>query len=480
MAIGPRNETKGWQISTIVFVSLFLIATAVAILYIYKAEESSQRATDLQNQMDELATNAQWQNRGSLIGSKKSNETYIGKINEYLNQAVGLILGSPVEQTSAEVKIDNSLTGVRDVFSAVSQNYPNLSADPNTTGLVRMVEKLKNQIDNATQLQMDLSQQLDDLQKRFDQTQAENAEKEQMLLAEKEEYKQQVDNIKSDYEDLKALTEQSTKEQVQTLIEQLEKERTNRRNIHQDLLKTEAELTIAQNKLLQTQQKLEGIVPPPDIEIQAFQPDGQIILIDDQAGIVHINLGSDDQVYRGLTFSVYDKNAPIPKDGKGKAEIEVFNVGNKISAARIIKSTVNQPVLMDDIVANLIWDSDQKNIFVVTGDFDLDEDGQADYKGDEKIKALIEKWGGVVTDRITVDTDFVILGEPPSPMQKPTFEQMEIDPLAMDKYEKSLQALDNYKQIQSQANQFGVPVFNTDRFLYFTGYKTQSLRAGAF
>ena len=119
------------------------------------------------------------------------------------------------------------------------------------------------------------------------------------------------------------------------LMTQLEEERTARKRLNQQLLKTEAELAIAEERMKRAQEKLHELVPPPDSEIAAYQPDGKIILIDKSAKIVHINLGSEDHVYRGLTFSVYDKNMPIPKDGEGKAEIEVFNAGKNISAYRI-------------------------------------------------------------------------------------------------------------------------------------------------
>jgi hypothetical protein len=203
-------------------------------------------------------------------------------------------------------------------------------------------------------------------------------------------------------------------------------------------------------------------------------------LIDNQAQIVHLNIGSDDRVYPGLTFSVYEKGMPIPKDGKGKAEIEVFDVAKTFSAARIITSNIKRPIIQDDIIANLIWDSEKTNVFVVAGEFDLDSDGVIDYDAVDKIKALIEKWGGSVTDTISIDTDFLVLGRTPQVLERPTFEQLEVDPMAMEKHEASLQKLDSYKEVRGRAQALSVPVFNYERFLYFTGYKTQTVRAGAF
>ncbi len=352
--------------------------------------------------------------------------------------------------------------------------------DPNTTGLVRIAEKLKTKLDSVAATANATDQQLKDLQDRFDDAMAVSFEKEQTLLAEKQKYQQQVNDIKQDYAELQALMKQTTEQQVQTLMTQLEEERDNRKQVYQGLLKTQAELKMAQDKMKRTQQMLESIVPPPDAEAPAYKPDGRIILIDDPTKIVHLNIGSNDRVYRGLTFSVYDRNMPIPKDGRGKAEIEVFSVAETFSAARIIRSEIKRPIIVDDIIANLIWDSKKTNVFVIAGDFDLDGDGDSDRNADDKLKALIQKWGGRADDNVSIETDFVVLGTTPEVLRKPTFEQTEVDPMAMQRYEASLSRLADYEEVQNRAETLLVPIFNLERFLYFIGYREQSARPGAF
>jgi hypothetical protein len=343
-----------------------------------------------------------------------------------------------------------------------------------------VIEKLKTKLDNTTNAALVLQEQLERLKNRFDDAMEATREKEQTLLAEKEKYQQQVNEIKKDYNDLKTMMQQTSEQQVRTLMAQLDEERDNRKKLSQQLLKTEAELTTAEERIKRAQEKLHALVPSPDSEIAAYKPDGKIILIDDAAKTVHLNIGSDDHVYRGLTFWVYEKNMPIPKDGKGKAEIEVFNVGKNISTARIISPNAKKPIIVGDIVANLIWDSDKTNVFVVAGEFDLNGDGNIDDEAADKIKALIGRWGGKVADEISIDTDFLVLGTTPTVLKKPTFEQMEVDPMAMEKYEASLKKLTSYKEIQARAQTLSIPVFNLERFLYFIGYKTLSARPDAF
>jgi hypothetical protein len=395
-------------------------------------------------------------------------------------QVAGLfIVPTPAEVLESYKQTPELLT--QQTPEIVTQQQPYIEIDdPNTIGLVRVIEKLKTKLDDTTNAALVLQEQLERLKNRFDDAMEATREKEQALLAEKEKYQQQVNEIKKDYNDLKVMLQQTSEQQVRTLMAQLDEERDNRKKLSQQLLKTEAELTTAEERIKRAQEKLHALVPSPDSEIAAYKPDGKIILIDDAAKIVHLNIGSDDHVYRGLTFWVYEKNMPIPKDGKGKAEIEVFNVGKNISTARIISFNAKKPIIVGDIVANLIWDSDKTNVFVVAGEFDLNGDGNIDDEAVDKIKALIKKWGGKVADEISIDTDFLVLGTTPTVLKKPTFEQMEVDPMAMEKYEASLKKLTSYKEIQARAQTLSIPVFNLERFLYFIGYKTLSARPDAF
>ena len=604
MPVSRRNQSNAMLYALVTFVGLFIAATAVAVIYYVKFEEQRTKAETFQDQKDELATNAEFQKRGALIGAKKSRETYLGKMVDYLDEMVALIIGGPPQPTSAEVKVDDANRKVRETlqllaeqrldnektaaktptsefvellakeqFSTATENFdetikktlpaeklqevwkstlgqmgpfkkqigartekqlghdimfvtcefakgpldvkivfnnkaqvaglgfvptpPDVlesyqgtseglagedlhigAIDPNTTGLVRIIEKLKTKLVNTTNTLAALNDQLEQLHNRFDDFQAETREKEQTLLAEKEKYVQQVYKIKQDYDKLEALMKQTTEQQVQTLMADKDKVEAQRDKTRDELLKTQAQLKMNQDRMKHVQQELWKVTPPPDSDVPAYKPDGKIMLVDNQ--IVHLNIGSDNRVYRGLTFSVYEKNMPIPKYGKGKAEIEVFDVGKNFAAARITRSEKKRPIVVDDIVANLVWDSDKTNVFVVAGEFDLDGDDNIDYDGGDKIKALIKKWGGSVADTVSTNTDFLVLGRPPRVPRLPTVEDIEVDPMATEKYEAASQKFVHYNKIQSQAQALWIPVFNTERFLYFIGYKALVNKAMAF
>jgi len=482
MPAGKRQQSDAMLYTLVAFVGLFIAATTVAVIYYVKFEDQRKIANDSKSELEKWASQPeQRKGLGKIVGTIPRGKSGVGTMVDYLDGTASLIIGGPLEDTSAGVKFGTANRKTTETLELLAQEYIDFeNIDPNTTGLIRIIEKLKTKLDNTATELLATQEQLNDLQNRFDDAMKANFEKEQTLLAEKEKYQQQVSNIKQDYDELEALMKKTTDEKVQTLIAQLDEARADRDKEHDELLKTQAELKMALGRIEHIQKKIDDIMPPLDSNVAAYKPDGKIVLIDDQTGIVHLNIGSDDRVYRGLTFSVYDKNMPIPKDGKGKAEIEVFDVRKVISAARIIPSKMKRPIILGDIIANLIWDSDKTNVFVVAGEFDLDGDESTDYDAVNKIKALIEKWGSRVADTVSIDTDFLVLGKAPKVLRKPTFEAIEVDPMAMQKYQASVQKAVHYKQVQNRAQAFSIPVFNYERFLYFLGYKTQSRRAGAF
>jgi len=480
MPPAKRQASDAMLYTLILFVGLFIAATTVAVIYYVKFEDQRTITEKAQSDLREIATSSELQRIGTIVGAKQARKSRLGTMVDYLDEMVYLVIGGLPEQTSAEVKVNSANRNFTDTLTLAQAHIDPASIDPNTTGLIQIIQKLKTKLDNTTEALQAIDEQLTDLRNDFNDAMIETYKKERVWLAEKEEYRQQVDEIKQDYNDLEVLLEQTSKEGVQALKTQLDEEKANYEQEHQEKLKIQAQLKMTQNRMERYQDELRKIVPLPDNEVVAHKSDGKIILIDDPAKVVHLNIGRDDHVYPGLTFSVYDKNMPIPKDGRGKAEIEVFSVEKNISTARIIYSEIKRPIILDDIVANLIWDSDKTNVFMIEGDFDLDSDGNIDNDAVDKIKALIGKWGGRVADTISIETDFLVLGSSPSVLRRPTLSELEMDPMAMERYEDSRQKLAHYGEIQSQAQALLIPVFNYERFLFFIGYKTQAGRAGAF
>jgi NAD-dependent DNA ligase len=207
-------------------------------------------------------------------------------------------------------------------------------------------------------------------------------------------------------------------EKTQALLQQRDEAINDKNKSRQELLENMSNLSITQNRLQDALSKLEVLKPRPKEDVAAYHPDGHIISVDIQSNIVFIDIGSESKVYPGLTFAVYDRSAPIPTDGSSKGEIEIFDVSQNTATARIVNSSKRNPVAEGDIIINLIWDAKSVNRFVIAGDFDFNGDGRIDEDGRTKVAQLVENWGGKIEDTVTIDTDYVVLGNEPMPKKK--------------------------------------------------------------
>jgi len=473
-----RKQSNAMLYTLITFVGLFIAATTIAVIYYVKAEEYRTGLADLQREMDELATSTERNSLSATVGERQARTSYIGSMIAYVDTALTMIVGGVPAPDSAEAKVKTANTQVADGLN-VAANHIDIG-DPNRIGLVQAIKALAAELDNAKKAKLDTEKLLAEQQERFKKADEANIEKENALAAERDKIQQAFEDEQQRYVDLAASLKQTTGERVQTLTEERDQAREDLKTLNGMLLKTQALLNTAEDRIKQAQDEVAKLEPGPDRGVLAHQSDAEVILVDGKAQVVHLNIGSDDHVYPGLTFTVYDRGGSIPEDGKGKAEIQVFDVSKTYSAARILKPDINNPILAGDVAANLIWDAKRKNTFVVAGDFDLDGDGELDADGIDRIKRLVTKWGGEMADSVSLDTDFLVLGKQPAVIQKPSIEEEEIDPRAMARHEASLARLSRYNQLLDQAQSLWIPVFTYEKFLHFVGYNSQVSQAGAF
>jgi hypothetical protein len=247
-----------------------------------------------------------------------------------------------------------------------------------------------------------------------------------------------------------------------------------------------AELAATNKKLElvldKTRQKLNEIRIDPTKAVTR-QPDGRIVRIPTR-DTVFIDLGSGDQITPGLTFEVFDKADGIPAPGDpsndenlpvGKASIEVVRVGNTTSECRVTRTSRGATLSEGDLIANLVYDKNTKNNFLVYGNFDLDRNGVATPQDAEVIKRLITQWGSSVVSELNVDTDFVVLGKEPV-IPNVSRQELENDPLLKAKYDAAVADAEAYSDISAKARAYRIPILNQNRFLYLVGYYDRAKR----
>lgn len=459
--------------SLITFVALFIAATVCAVIFYVKSEEYRTNSENNAAELAIIANSTETRNLARIVGQPEGGKTYLGTMQTVVNELYKMMLGKTVpENTPATVMLNEISMAVKSALidDPTVEIIP--AFGPDGIAVLNSVEDLKRDLQNARADLENSKSIVENLQNELADLQAQNQQQQEQFLEELNQFQTGYDEIRNRFDQLRQNMQDSTDEQIQSFQDKLEAEQARLRQKQLDLQETESKLTETTELLDTALTKLEDIKPKPNIEVQAFEPDAQIVRVDLQNGIVYLDAGTQDHIYRGLTFAVYDRNKPIPESGEGKAEIEVFQVNQQASAARIIKSDKKNPIVKEDIVANLIWDSKTSNRFVVVGEFDINNDGRPDRDGRQQIIELIQRWGGTLMDDVTVDTDFLVIGMAPTPIAPPTQDEIDIDPMAQQRYEESLQRLRDYNQMLEKANNLSVPVFNQKRFMYLIGYDT--------
>jgi len=475
-----KKQQSSTMITLVIFVALFFVAAILAVVFYMNSENQRTRGTDLQGQLDNLAKREEVSVLDTLVGARESGQSWLGTMVDCHNRVVRLLLGAPgKETTSAEVKATQAQTRVAETIQLAQKYIEAEKIDPNT-GLVSVTRKLTVMIDALKTSGEELKTQIAGLQKRLDDTVAASQDKEKALADEKEQIHQQLVAANAKYDELKQMMEQTSEERVKTLMGRLDQETANAKQLNQDLLKAQAELDLTHQRLKAAVAKLQKIEGAPDRGAVVYKPEGKITVVDEQAGVVYLNLGSKDRIYIGLTFAVYDASGLVPKDGKSKAEVQVFRIMPDTCAARVVNQDPKQPIVTDDVVANLIWDKDKIYKFVVVGDFDINKDGKVEPDGLDAVVRLIDKWGAQSTDELSAQIDAVIIGQSPQVPHKPTAEDASADPTVEQKYVAAQKRLEHYMAVQRLAQGLMIPILPYDTFLYLVGYRGQINKPGAF
>mgnify|MGYP000263819501 CR=1 FL=1 len=204
---------------------------------------------------------------------------------------------------------------------------------------------------------------------------------------------------------------------------------------------------------------------------EASLVDGNIVSVNEVDNTVVISLGRRDRVPLGMSFSVYSSGAAIrPSENgdypAGKATLEVINVAENTATCRVTSELRGNPVIRGDVIANAIYDPNKTYKFVVFGNFDGDRDGVATPSERANVESTVKSWGGVVSDDLSGDVDFLIMGSrpllPPRPDGSAPLE------VALE-FQRRFREVERYDALSRQAVATGVPVLNENRLYTLTG-----------
>jgi hypothetical protein len=478
-AVGPQGSRGGLITAVVVFTILFVTATIFAIYF----------GVD-DNKHTELLT-TQTKRTGDIYSAQDLVSPHYNLINK--NRKPGQTVLQAAFQDSQDLAelVNGRTAGSAMQPSAAADSARKALADAagrvkalNLTTSMSLVEAI-NTLANFAAEQEYTSTSLRSEQQRAAGDAAKQIELAQQLTQKANDDVATANKVKQDAMDR---ADQAEKNSVAKITEMSLAMDDERKNQNAELQKQQ-QLVEAKNRQLDQEKRLSTAlgdklagrrISPIDPLLR--QSDGTISSVASES-VVYINLGSGDHLVPGMTFEVYPRREGIPKQDDltseenmpvGEASIEVERVFQTDSQCRVLKMEPGQHINEEDLIANLVYDRNTKYNFVVYGNFDLGQTGQAKAADRQKIAALVTEWGGHIQKTINVDTDFVVMGKVPEVRQF-TDDELQ-DPLnrrLLDDQKAEYQA---YEDELDKAKELHIPIMNQNRFLYFCGYYDNAQR----
>ncbi|MGN6370483.1 MAG: hypothetical protein ACTHN5_19685 [Phycisphaerae bacterium] len=444
------------------FVGLWIISSVLAIWFYINDGRTSDELKKAQTDLASIATPQERMTVAQdLLKEKSSNaSTALGVAEAQINSlknAIGVQGASVPEITApgnglisqALVRAGLPANGtLLDGFNSLSSKY-RAEAD-RTRSLTANLKSLQDQVD-ADKKNYDAAAK--SLQQSIDQLKGQVSTATGATGAADQARQQAI----ADYEKkLSDMRDQQEAERRKTVLETQQ---------------LQDQLAAANQRIALLQDEIEKYRPTSNTNV-GREPAGQIVRAATGSGEVYINLGRRDHISPGLTFAVYDPQTGVrfdtDQDAAGKGSIEVLEVGDNESLCRVTKTTPGQAIQSGDLIANPVYqhDKNRKFHFVVVGDFDLDGDGVATPAERDRLIQMIKSWGGVIDNKLTTQTDFLVAGSRPASPAVSSGDQAAPGSVA----DERMKMQQGYDDTIAEAKRSTVPILNANRFLAMIGY----------
>ncbi|MCC7191881.1 MAG: hypothetical protein IT444_03770 [Phycisphaeraceae bacterium] len=450
MARKRAGGTTGYAVALIIFVILFVFSLILSIIFYTQVSKAQNDVSVARNTLDKLAKRDQIARLEQEMANREG-DTLVGLLQKDVSDLKNLIINDP-SVTS------DTLRG------RVLELKPK-------TGLIQEIESLRATV-------QDNDKRVKSMEKAVADARADATRSEQEKSTNAKNFKETLDSIqdrlatmKNEFTGYQATIDQQRKALEEALSQARTSSEGRVKKLENELSAKNKEISDKDARIKDLEISLGKNPDAPAVD-NSTNPDGSIVSVRSEQGVVYINLGMAQHVTPGLTFEVFDKGAAITKDGagvtRGKATIEVTNVSNDSSTARIVRLSRNKSVIEGDTIINAVYDPNTRFKFVVFGEFDIDNTGQPSVADRRRIETLITQFNGILAEEMTYDTDFLVLGqEPKVPEALP---RDEMDPAKIARAEAQARRYKQYQDLIVAAKTLSIPVLNQNRFLNLVGY----------
>lgn len=448
------QQRKAPPYALIIFVFLFLVATTLAVYLHIERDKAVKAREEAERQNKKLAspTELKGPRIAELISkyeeqvrARKTRTTAIGQLIMQVDELTQRINGVVTTHEDAIAKTDafrkeiDSFSGLIEIARSAYKERNDKEAEATTFKTER--NDAQDERDAAKDSQERLTA---DYKKSEDENNAAIELLNEKLGKLTKEHADLLAEAKSAWQGIR----QEKDKKIAEGADRLAASDTKIRELEQTL-------AVVRKKLTQIRVRIEAVT----------QPDGKI-LSRSEGGICFIDLGSQSGVEVGFTFAVYPQTG-IPKAGANKGSIIVTSVGRDVSRCRIAREDKMSPVISDDLVANVAFDSVRKWCFVIEGDFDMHGTGEPTSEDAVEAKLLLRRLGATIADKVDINVDFVVMGEEPP---VPTRPEEDAAPQVWEVWREAVKVQKRFSQVKGLAKKLGIPIRNTNWLMDMTGY----------
>ena len=444
---GGGGSGSAWAI--VIFGAGFFICLVLAIIFMTQVGGARQAEEEAKRALAEYATPAE-QSSPDVASLSEGGGSIVGALLEERAWLRSTIAQDP-EKSKEELTTALNNLGITE-----------------GQALFQVVKALQNELAGLKQLNATMEEELAKARSRADDAEQAKAELDENYNASLASLKQTISQTTSALD--------ATQERIQSQASSLESQMADVRgesrgqidSLQSQIREKDAEIA----RLLRIVDELDGGTGTDPGPGNLTQADGRIVSMIGGRNEVYISLGRSERLLMGMTFEVFDATELVKLDNyesvRGKATLEVVSVDEGASVARIVRQDRGRAVKVDDKIVNLAYDPDTIYKFYVYGDFDTQGTGVATAEGRGTIESKINQYGGVVSDELTYDVDYLVLGaEPPLPTAPP---EGEVDPVKIAVYVREQQEFETYQQLVGEARALDIPILNQNRFLALMGH----------
>jgi len=449
----PTSASKGMWSAVAVLGILTLgliILSVISVANVQRLKrELAQAQSDLDNAVRVSERGDRWEEL--KIASDNQNQGAVAYLDSQLQNVMVEVTGVRRKTvTELQEQITNSYgADAPPLLDILSQQDSRIDA------LDRQVARVETQRDDAITERDSSRDRIAELQRDYGESIA-RAE------AEVGDYSQRVQTYRSDVE--------QTKDDLETRVSGIRDDADTRvGSLEGEIDQLTSENLILQDQIARLRRERSDETLQPEDEFALV--DGRVVGVNSSTSEVYIDKGRNDRLVQGLTFEVYPTGTVIRADAEGnfpqgKATIEVVRIEDSSAVCFVLRNPSGNPILRDDLIANAVYDPDKRYSFTVFGNFDTNGDNFTTPEERLDIEALIQEWGGTVSNEISGDTDFVVLGRKPILPPQPSV----TDPAETVAYFFELRNIVNqYESIFEKASQTNIPVLNQNRLYTLTG-----------